>query len=66
MYDVIYIDAHGAESCIARHLADRADAAELAKRVAAERDAGRMMLAGSAKQPNCVCVVHTETLREAA
>ena len=59
MYDVIYIDASGSESPIAERLADRTDAAELARKVAAERGAGRMVLAGSTKPANCVCVVHT-------
>ena len=65
MYDVIYIDDHGDETPVAQHLADRTDAETIAKAAAAERGAGRMMLAGSAKLPNCVCVVHT-TLPEAA
>ena len=57
MYDVIYIDAHGGETPVAEHLLDRGDAAELAKRAAAERGVGRMVLPGSSKLPNCVCVV---------
>jgi hypothetical protein len=65
MYDVIYIDDKGDETPLAQHLVDRKDAAEVAKAAAAERGAGRMMLAGSAKLPNCVCVVHT-SLPEAA
>ncbi len=65
MYDVIYIDASGSESPVAQRFADRTDAAELARRVAAERGAGRMVLAGSPKPPNCVCVVHA-SLPEAA
>ena len=65
MYDVIYIDDKGDETPLAQHLTDRADATEVAKAAAAERGAGRMMLAGSAKLPNCVCVVHT-SLPEAA
>ena len=57
MYDVIFIDAHGGETPVAEHLEDRGDAAELAKRAAAERGVGRMVLPGSAKLPNCVCVI---------
>jgi hypothetical protein len=57
MYDVIYIDSHGDETPVAQHLADRRDAAELAKHEAAERGVGRMVLPGSSKLPNCVCVV---------
>ena len=59
MYDVIYIDANGAESPVARQLADRTAAAEVARQAAAERGAGRMVLAGSTHPTNCVCVVHT-------
>ncbi len=57
MYDVIYIDAQGDETPVAQHMSDRGDAAEVAKRAAAERGVGRMVLPGSAKLPNCVCVV---------
>jgi hypothetical protein len=57
MYDVIYIDPDGGETPLAHHLRDRVDAASVARRAAAERGAGRMMLPGSVKQPNCVCVV---------
>jgi hypothetical protein len=64
MYDVIYIDAQGDETPVAQHLSDRGDAAEVAKRAALERGVGRMMLPGSAKLPNCVCVV--TVLSEAA
>jgi hypothetical protein len=64
MYDVIYIDAQGDETPVAQHLSDREDAAEVAKRAALERGVGRMMLPGSAKLPNCVCVV--PVLTEAA
>jgi hypothetical protein len=64
MYDVIYIDSHGDETPVAQHVSDRKDAAELAKQAAHERGVGRMMLPGSAKLPNCVCVV--PVLRDAA
>ena len=57
MYDVIYIDAHGDETRVAEELLERGAAAELAKRAAAERGVGRMVLPGSAKLPNCVCVI---------
>ena len=57
MYDVIYIDAHGSETPVAQHLDDRKDAADLARQAAAERGVGRMVLPGSSKLPNCVCVV---------
>jgi hypothetical protein len=57
MYDVTYIDADGNETPVAHHLEDRKEAAEVAKVAAAERGVGRMMLPGSAKLPNCVCVI---------
>ena len=57
MYDVIYIDSQGSETPLAQHLDDRRDAATVARQAAAERGAGRMMLPGSTKLPNCVCVV---------
>jgi hypothetical protein len=66
MYDVIYIDAQGGETSLAEHLDDRQDAARVARMAAAERNAGRMMLPGSAKLPNCVCVVPTPELGHAA
>ena len=66
MYDVIYIDAQGAETPLAQHLDDRGDATDLAREAAAERNAGRMVLPGSTKLPNCVCVIPTQGLDEAA
>jgi hypothetical protein len=57
MYDVIYIDPKGGETRLAHDLVDRVDAAAVARRAAAERGAGRMVLPGSVKTPNCVCVV---------
>jgi hypothetical protein len=57
MYDVIYIDAHGSETPVAQHFDDRKDAAQVARTEAAERGAGRMVLPGSMKPANCVCVV---------
>jgi hypothetical protein len=57
MYDVIYIDAHGSETPVAQHVDDRDEARDVARQAAAERGAGRMMLPGSTKLPNCVCVV---------
>jgi hypothetical protein len=65
MYDVIFIDDDGTETAVAHRLADRAEAAALAKREAALRGAGRMVLAGSTHPTNCVCVVHA-ALPEAA
>jgi hypothetical protein len=56
-YDVIYIDGHGAETPVARQLHDRDQAAAIARRAAAERGVGRMVLTGSAKVANCVCVI---------
>ena len=66
MYDVIYIDAQGAETPLAQHLDDRGAAAAFAREAAAERNAGRMMLPGSTKLPNCVCVIRTPALGKAA
>ena len=57
MYDVIYIDAHGSETPVAQHMDDKTEASDVARAAAAERGAGRMVLPGSAKLPNCVCVV---------
>ena len=57
MYDVVYIDAHGGETPVARQLDDRQDAADVARQAAAERGAGRMVLPGSQRLRNCVCVV---------
>jgi hypothetical protein len=66
MYDVIYIDPQGTETSLAHDLVDRKDAARLACEAAAERKAGRMVLPGSTKLPNCVCVVPTVALNRAA
>ena len=52
MYDVVYIDAHGDETPVARQLDDRKDAADVARQAAAERGAGRMVLPGSSRLPN--------------
>jgi hypothetical protein len=60
MYDVIYIDAHGTETPLVQHVDDRTEAADVARAAAAERGAGRMVLPGSTKLPNCVCVVPVE------
>ncbi len=57
MYDVIYIDEQGVETCLAAHLSDRSDATVIAREAAAERKAGRMVLPGSSKPVHCVCVV---------
>jgi hypothetical protein len=66
MYDVIYIDPQGGETPLAKHLDDRVDAALMARQAAAERGAGRMVLPGSVKIPNCVCVVPVSPPAEAA
>ena len=60
MYDVIYIDAHGTETSVAEHLVDCTAAKEIARAAAAERGVGRMMLTGSHKPANCVCVITTD------
>jgi hypothetical protein len=65
MYDVVYIDAQGSETPLAQHLDDRKDAAAVARQAAAERGVGRMVLPGSSKLPNCVCVIPVPQ-REAA
>ena len=59
MYDVIYIDRDGAETPLADHLADRAEAAAFACRAAAERGAGRLVLPGSTNLRDCVCVLRS-------
>ena len=61
MYDVIYIDAHGGETPLAKQLEERCVATDLARRVASERGVGRMVLPGSSKPSNCVCVVPVAT-----
>jgi hypothetical protein len=66
MYDVIYIDSEGSETPVAQHLDNRKDAAQLARTTAAERGAGRMVLPGSVKLPNCVCVVPVVDTPQAA
>jgi hypothetical protein len=60
MYDVIYIDAHGSETPLVQHVDDRDEASDVARAAALERGAGRMVLPGSTKLPNCVCVVPVE------
>jgi hypothetical protein len=60
MYDVIYVDAHGSETPVAQHVDDKEQATDVARQAAAERGAGRMVLPGSTKLPNCVCVVPVE------
>jgi hypothetical protein len=42
---------------VAQHVDDRKEATDVARQAAAERGAGRMVLPGSTKLPNCVCVV---------
>ena len=57
MYDVIYIDAHGSETPVAQHVDDKEEATDVARAAAAERGAGRMVLPGSTRLRNCVCVI---------
>ena len=66
MYNVVYIDAQGSETPLAQDLHDRKSAAEVARQAAAERGAGRMVLPGSSKLPNCVCVVPVDDEAPAA
>ena len=66
MYDVIYIDSHGSETALAKDLTDKQAAKDLACQAACERKAGRMMLPGSAKEPNTVYVVPNHELPHAA
>jgi len=66
MYDVIYIDAEGEETPLARHLDDRDGACEFARQAAAERGAGRAMLPGSTNLRDCVCIVPSPSLPRAA
>jgi hypothetical protein len=66
VYNVIFIDPKGTETQLASRLADRDVAAQLARRTAAERGAGRMVLPGSVKLPNCVCVVPVDDFPTAA
>ena len=56
MYDVIYIDAQGSETCLAEHLSDRRDATVIARDAAAVRKAGRLVLPRSSNPTQCVCV----------
>ena len=57
MYNVIYIDAHGTETSLARDVDDRGEACTLAREAAAERGSGRAVLPGSTNLRDCVCVV---------
>jgi hypothetical protein len=57
MYDVVYINAQGEETPLAQQLDDRKDATDVARQAAAERGAGRMVLPGSSRLRNCVCVI---------
>ena len=66
MYDVIYIDAEGEETPLAREFGDRDGACEFARRAAAERGAGRAMLPGSTNLRDCVCIVPSPWLPTAA
>ena len=66
MYDVIYIDAYGTETPLARDLDDRDGACAFARREAAVRGAGRAMLPGSTNLRDCVCIVPSRSLHRAA
>jgi hypothetical protein len=66
MYDVIYIDAKGAETRLAQALEDRDGACAFARQAAAERGAGRAMLPGSTNLRDCVCIVPSPSLPTAA
>jgi hypothetical protein len=66
LYDVIYIDDQGGETSLATDLDDRRSAASVACEAAAERGAGRMVLPGSTKLRNCVCVVPVDRTPRAA
>jgi hypothetical protein len=57
MYDVVYINAQGEETPVAQQLDDRKDATDVARQAAAERGAGRLVLPGSSRLRNCVCVI---------
>lgn len=61
MYDVIYIDSEGSETPVAQALSDRGEASNIARAAATERGAGRLVLPGSTKLSNCVCVVPQPT-----
>jgi hypothetical protein len=66
MYDVVFIDGRGEETVVAGHLADRDAAGQIARRQAADRGVGRMVLPGSSKHRNCVCVVPVDPRRDDA
>jgi hypothetical protein len=66
MYNVIYIDAQGAETPIAQDVGDRGEACALARTAAAERHAGRAVSPGSTNLRDCVCVVPTPHVPAAA
>jgi hypothetical protein len=66
MYNVIYIDAQGTETPIAQDVGDRGEACVLARAAAAERHSGRAVTPGSTNLRDCVCVVPTPRLPNAA
>ena len=66
MYDVIYIDAQGAETPLAQHARRPRRRVRVRARAAAERGAGRAMLPGSTNLRDCVCVVPSPPLSSAA
>ena len=66
VYDVIYIDCEGCETPVAGAM-DRETAANLARREASERGAGRIVCPDAVRPSNCVCVVPaSEPARSAA
>jgi hypothetical protein len=66
MYRVVYVDHAGVEITLADHLPDRDAAADIAKLHAAQLGVGRMVLAGSVKQRDCVFVLPVDDLARAA
>jgi hypothetical protein len=66
MYNIIYIDAQGAETPIAQDVGDRGEACALARQAAAERGSGRAMSPGSTNLRDCVCVVPSRHVPAAA
>lgn len=66
MYRVVHIDHAGVEITLADHVPDRDAAAGIAKLHAARLRVGRMVLAGSVKQRDCVFVLPADDLACAA
>jgi hypothetical protein len=66
MYNIIYIDAQGAETPLAQDVCDRGEACMLAREAAAERGSGRAISPGSTNLRDCVCVVPSPHVPAAA